>query len=276
MTHSSILTTKEIEQQAVNIVSDFLQQFSPPARPKVSYSFIREPESGDHQLHTHNEQSVQVEQRDGKIHLSVHTDYLLGIPVSALQGWLELKVALAMAESDSNYYKFNFQDQILPLMQIAGGAVYFIRELIEHLSRALKIYEATKTINNMSRGLPQVYYHFYTYNPTTEAKELYKKLLPHNWSRASHLCRKLGSYLALSYLAENDVGFSSTLLNDWHKEYGLTENDRAFMEEMVHIAAHNRDREFSFRMVEMFKSLKESLLVGSRENRAAYNSELTI
>jgi hypothetical protein len=143
---------------------------------------------------------------------------------------------------------------------------------VEHLSRALKTYEATRVIIKMNRGLPQVYYYFYAYNPTAETRELYQKLLPHNWSRASHLCRKLDSYLALFYLAANDVGFSPTLLNDWQKNYGLTQKDQAFMEDMAFIADHNRDQEFSFRMVEMFKLLKESLLVGNSDDATADNS----
>jgi hypothetical protein len=33
-----------------------------------------------------------------------------------------------MIESDKDFGRFNFQTQILPLMQVAGGALYFIRE----------------------------------------------------------------------------------------------------------------------------------------------------
>lgn len=271
--HSNLKTIVEIEQQTVDFVSDFLQQVSCPDCPKVNYSFINQPDCQALQQNADYQHSIRVEQRDNKIQLSVWTSNLVGIPAGALRGWLESKVVLAMIESDKGFGQFNFQTQILPLMRVAGGALYFIRELVEHLSRALKTYEATGVIIKMNRGLPQVYYYFYVYNPTAEAKELYQKLLPHNWSRASHLCRKLDCYLALSYLAANDVGFSPTLLKDWQKNFGLTQKDQAFMKDMVFIANHYRDQEFSFRMVEMFKLLKESLLV-VRSDAAANDSGL--
>jgi len=269
--YSNLMTIKEIEQKTVDIVSDFLQQVSHQAPPEVKYTFINQPDGQALQQTIDCQNSIRVEQRDGKIHLSVSSNNLLGIPAGALQGWLDLKVVLAMIESDNGFCQFNFQNQILPLMRVAGGALYFIRELVEHLSRALKIFEATKIITKMNRGLPQVYYYFYVYNPTAEAEEFYKKLLPHYWSRASHLCRKLGDYVALSYLADHDVGFSYKLLEDWQEKHGLTDRDQAFMEDMALIAKQYTDREFSFRLVEMFKLLKESFLIARRDDAAANN-----
>lgn len=269
--HSDLMTIDDIEQQTLHIVSDFLQQISLSDCPEVNCSFINQPDGQGLQQNVAAQDSIRVEQRGGKIHLSICTGNLLGIPTGALQGWLELKVVLAMIESDNGFYQFNFQKQILPLMRVAGGALYFIRELVEHLSRALKIFEATRIITTMNRGMTQVYYYFYTINPTAENKELYRKLLPHNWSRASHLCRKLKDYIALSYLSDHDVGFSCKLLEDWQEKHGLTDKDQSFMEDMALIANQYTDREFSFRLIEMFKLLKESFLVARKDAAAANN-----
>lgn len=260
MIHKSILTTKdEIRQQAVNIISDFIEHAAHLNCPSVECSFIDRRD-------VENNQSVRITKRNDTFFLAICSDDILGIPSGALQGWLELDITYAIVEADSDLCRFNFQDQIMPLMPVAGGSLYFIRELVEHLSRALKKLEATKIIIKMDRGLPQAYYYFYRINPTAEDRILYKQLLPHNWSRASHLCRKLGDYLALSYLACRNGGFSRMLLSDWQKQYVYTEKDQAFMEKMVSTADHYQDSEFSFRLVEMFKLLKESLLIAGRDD----------
>ena len=265
ITHSYLMTSNEIEQQAAHIIREFLQHAAPPNCPPVEWAFIKEADSGLRQG-ADNSQSIKVVERDGTLHLSICSEDFLGIQDGALQGWLELEIVHAMVEADTNLNQFNFQNQILPLMPLSGSALYFIRELVELLSRALKRREATKIITKMDRGLPQVYYYFYSINPSVEDKELYKKFMPHNWTRASHLCGKLGDYMALSYLTDQGVGFSHSLLSDWQKQYGYTKKDQAFMENMVFIANHYQDREFSFRLVELFKLLKKTLLIAGSED----------
>lgn len=266
MIYSNLVTIDEVEQQASDIISDFLQQASFLDSPSVEYSLNKEPGYPGLRHNAESDHSIRVTERDGTFHLAICSEDLLGIPVGALQGWLELKIVLAMIKADAVGYQFNFQDQIMSLMPVAGGSLYFIRELVEHLSRALKQLEATKIIIKMDRGLPQAYYYFYRKHPTAEDRILYKQLLPHNWSRASHLCRKLGDYLALSCLACRKGGFSRMLLSDWQKQYVYIKKDQAFMEKMVSIADHYQDSEFSFRLVEMFKLLKESLLIDGRDD----------
>lgn len=273
--HSNLTTISEIEQQAEHIISEFRQQAPHLNFPLFECFFIKEIDKLRFLDSDDNDKSIQVEEHDGGLHLYIYSENLLGISYDALQGWLELKIVLAMMEADSALYQFNFQNQIRPLMMLTGGALLYIRELVEHLSLALKSYEATKIIIGINRGLPQVYFYFYTFNTTAEVRELYQKLLPHNWSRASHLCRKLGYYMALSCLADNNVGFSSTLLKEWQKKYGLTEKDQAFMEDMVMVAGNFQDHDFSFRLVEMFKVLKESLLVASNDDTAVNDSGLS-
>ena len=265
ITHSYLMTSDEIEQQAAHIIREFLQHAAPPNCPLVEWAFIKEADSGLRQG-ADNSQSIKVVDRDGTLHLSICCEDFLGIPAGAMQGRLELEIVHAMVEADTNLNQFNFQNQILPLMPLSGSALYFIRELVELLSRALKRREATKIITKMDRGLPQVYYYFYSINPTAEDRKIYKKFMPHNWTRANHLCGKLCEYMALSYLTDQGVGFSHSLLSDWQKQYGYTKKDQAFMENMVFIADHYQDREFSFRLVELFKLLKKTLLIAGSED----------
>ena len=276
ITNSYLTTSNEIEQYSVHIIREFLQHAAPLNCPPVKWAFIKGSDSPGPRQGNDNGLSIKVVELDGALHLSICSEDFLGIPAGALQGWLELEIIHAMVEADTNLYRFNFQNQILPLMPLSGSALNFIRELVEHLSRALKKVEATKIITKMDRGLPQVNYYFYAINPTTEDRKIYKKFMPHNWTRASHLCRKLGEYMALSYLTDQGVGFSHSLLSDWQKQYGYTEKDQAFMEEMAFIADHYQDREFSFRLVEMFKTLKESLLIAGSDDTTTNNPGLTV
>ena len=275
-THTCLATSKEIEQSAVRIIHDFLQHAAPSNCPPVEWAFIKKPGYLKRRQGTGNNPSIQAAELHGALHLSICYEDFLGIPTGVLQGWLELEIVHAMVEADTNFYQFNFQNQILPLMPLAGSGLYFIRELVEHLSRGLKRLEATKIITRMGRGLPQVYYYFHTINPTAEDKELYEKVMPHNWTRAGHLCRKIGEYMALSYLTDQNVGFSHALLSDWQKQYGFTEKDQTFMEDLVFIADHFKDREFSFRLVEMFKLLKKTLLDTGGDDTAASNPGLIV
>lgn len=275
-THTYLKTSGEIEKKAVHLTREFLQHAVSLNSPPVEWTFIKVPDSRRLRKSTDHDQSIRVVERNGTLYISICSKDLLLIPLGALQGWLELKIVHAMIEADTNLYRFNFQNQILPLMPLSGSALYFIRELVEHLSRALKKREATKIITKMDRGLPQVYYYFHTINPTVEDRKLYKKSLPHNWTRASHLCGKLGEYMALSYLADQGIGFSNSLLSDWQKLYGFTEKDQAFIGDLKSIANHFQDHEFSFRLVEMFKFLRKTLLIAGSDDSGANNPGLIV
>ena len=100
--------------------------------------------------------------------------------------------------------------------------------------------------------------------------------MPHNWTRASHLCGKLGDYMALSCLTDQGVGFSHSLLSDWQKQHRFIDKDQAFMGNMVFIADHYQDREFSFRLIEMFKLLRETLLIAGSDDTIANNPGLIV
>lgn len=271
ITDSCLTTSNEIEQYTVLAIDEILQHVPPSNCLPVKWTFIKEADSPGLRQSAVNGQSIKVTEQNGTLHLSICSEDFIGIPTGALQGWLELEIVYAMIKADTNSYRFNFQRHIFPLMPLSGSALYFIRELVEHLSRALKRLEATKIITKMDRGLPQLYYYFHTINPTAEDKDLYKKLMPHNWSRASHLCRKVSEYIALSYLTDRGVGFSHSLLSDWQKQYGYSKKDQTFIEDLVFVGDHYQDRKFSFRLVEMFKLLRDNLLIAGSDDIAANN-----
>jgi hypothetical protein len=277
MINTSLKTACEIEQKAVNITREFLQYVGPPNNYPVEWPLIKK--TSCHILGKCSDSSKSIKvfmETGGTLHISIYPDNILGIPAGALQGWLELEITQALFMADSDQYTFNFKNQIQPLMPVAGSSLYFIRELAEGLSRSLKKLDATKFIMRIDRGLPQVYYSFYLIAPAGEERELYENLLPHNWTRASHLCRKLADYIALSCLAEKGVGFSQLLLSEWPQQLGLIRADRVFMEEAAFVARQYHGDGFSVQLVEMFKMLRDSLLLVRSEDTAPNSPNLSV
>ena len=261
MTYYSLKTASEIKQRADHFTREFLQRVGPPNDCPVMWTLSNRPFCQPLGKCSDNSKAIQAYNENGTLHISIHPDNILGIPAGALQGWLELEIAQALLMADPALYGFNFKNQIQPLMPVAGSSLYFIRELAEHLSRSLKKLDATKFIMRIKRGLPQVYYYFYLIAPTAEERKLYINLIPHNWSRASHLCRKLAEFIALSCLAEEGVGFSQPLLSEWPEQLGLIPADQVLMEEMAFVARQYHGNGFSVQLVEMFKLLRDSLLL---------------
>jgi hypothetical protein len=258
MINTSLKTACEIEQKAVNITREFLQYVGPPNNYPVEWPLIKK--TSCHILGKCSDSSKSIKvfmETGGTLHISIYPDNILGIPAGALQGWLELEITQALFMADSDQYTFNFKNQIQPLMPVAGSSLYFIRELAEGLSRSLKKL-------------------FYLIAPAGEERELYENLLPHNWTRASHLCRKLADYIALSCLAEKGVGFSQLLLSEWPQQLGLIRADRVFMEEAAFVARQYHGDGFSVQLVEMFKMLRDSLLLVRSEDTAPNSPNLSV
>jgi hypothetical protein len=278
MTNTALKTACEIEQQAVYITREFLQHVGPPN----NYYPGELPLNNKISCHilgkcSDSTKSIKVfKETGGTLHISIHPENILGIPAGALQGWLELEITQALFTADSDLYTFNFRNQIQPLMPVAGSSLYFIRELAEGLSRSLKKLDAAKFIMRIDRGLPQVYFYFFLLAPTGEERELYKNLLPHNWTRASHLCRRLPDYIALSCLADKGVGFSQLLLSEWPQQLGLIRADRVFIEEVAFVARQYHGDGFSVQLVEMFKILRDSLLLVRSQDTAPNISNLSV
>ena len=154
ISHSYLTTSNEIEQQAIHIIREFLHHAAAPNCPPVEWTFIKKADSLGLRQGAVNGQSIKVVERNGTLHLSICSEDFIFIPAGALQGWLELEIVYAMIKADTNSYRFNFQRQIFPLMPLSGSALYFIRELVEHLSRALKRLEATKNYYQNESGTP--------------------------------------------------------------------------------------------------------------------------
>ncbi len=184
-------------------------------------------------------------------------EILKGIPVLALQGWLDRELASYLMEARKELYQFNFSRQILPFFPVSGSAVNLIRHMIEHLKSGLKGYDATKIIIDLDHGMSQVYYHFFKINPSPEEKYNYQQIIQHNWIRASFLCQKLNEFMSICLLADRDIGFSRNLKSYWWKynEYMLLE-DKTLLEQIAAIPDKYVRKSFSYKLIEMFRKIQ--------------------
>lgn len=265
--HQSLEEPGEVKRCANQIVTEFLHSFAIDERPEV-HLFFSETTAPQQKWQTEGSMPpIQAQVNNGTHELVVCPEILVPIPHIALQGWLELQIATSMVRARADWGQFNFRSQILPLMRLAGGSLYFVRGLVEYLSRSLTRLETTRTIKRMDRALPQVYYYFFTITPTDEEKRLYRRSLPHNWSRAGFLCSALMEYMGLSYLAGHGIGFSRALKEDWQHQYGYLHDDQAFLDEMVSVACQSMDQGFSTRLTAMFTVLRNKLLIPNNSER---------
>ena len=171
--HNRLQTPQEIEQHANQIVGDFLQYITSNKHPLTEWVFSQATEPLQSRREGGIGRPIRAVTKKSVLELQICPEDLLGITYIALQGWLELEITRSTEEAKADSCQFNFQNQIRPLMYLAGSGLYFVRELVEHLSRSLIRRETTKMIHQMGRGLPQVYYYFHTLNFSEEEKKFY-------------------------------------------------------------------------------------------------------
>lgn len=265
--HKSLEKPEEVERCANQIVTDFLHSFAIDERPDV-HLFFSEKTAPQQKWQTEDSMPpIRARVNKGTHELVVCPEILVPIPHIALQGWLELQITTSLVKTRADWGQFNFRSQILPLMRLAASSLYFVRGLVEYLSRSLIRLETTRMIRRMDRALPQVYYYFFTIAPSDGEKRLYRRSLPHNWSRAGFLCSALVEYMGLSYLAGHGIGFSRALKEDWQHQYDYLHEDQVFLDEMFSVACQSMDQGFATRLTAMFKVLRNNLLIPDNSRR---------
>ncbi len=75
--HSNLSTINEIQQQAVHIISEFQQHASHLNFPPLEWTFIKEFDNPRLQYSDDNNKSIQVEEHEGTLHLTIYSENLL-------------------------------------------------------------------------------------------------------------------------------------------------------------------------------------------------------
>ncbi len=206
-----------------------------------------------------NQDPVYCEGKSRQITLHLCVEDLKGIHTSALQGWVDLELALFILKQTPEKHYFNFSKQILPLFNVTGGAVPYIRNMVEYIKMVLLTHLATKRILDQDRGLLQVHYYLYKMGLNFGEQEVYDTLANHSWQRSFFLLKKLQEYLPILML--DDLGFYRGFKDTfWDCHRFITSEDRMLIEELTQIPDALIAEPFANRLVAVFELIKRTLL----------------
>ncbi len=185
---------------------------------------------------------------------------LMDIPIPALQGWIDLELAALSLSLQDGAFKFNFNREILPLMDVSGAAKQFIRYLVFNLETLVKRIQAVQLLLDMDHGLPLCAYYYTTISPSGDDKENYENLLPHRWTKAIFICKKCKEYNPLIFLAQQGI-FTELETYWWACHDYILPEDRRLMEGLADISLRSDDSSFSEQIVLLFQAVKSNLLI---------------
>jgi len=263
-----IQNSDELRQYSRRIVDDFLKRVEDLSFSAVDFNFCETREAFCARHKTSFLDSIIFESEDDQGMIQICEEDLLGIPVLALQGWINQVLSYHSLENEPEILQFNFSDLIKPLFPTLGLAEDIIRQLVKGLHSGMKAYLATRKVVDMGDALAQVHFYFYRINLNSEEMINYQLMLPHQWIRLLFLSRKLEEFLPIYFL--NNMGFSSELKLFWSKSHGyLLSADRNLLEELAMVTTGKARKHYAETIVKMFLKLRPRLAYG--EDR--YSSE---
>jgi len=263
-----IQNSDELRQYSRRIVDDFLKRVEDLSFSAVDFNFCETREAFCARHKTSFLDSIIFESEDDQGMIQICEEDLLGIPVLALQGWINQVLSYHSLENEPEILQFNFSDLIKPLFPTLGLAEDIIRQLVKGLHSGMKAYLATRKVVDMGDALAQVHFYFYRINLNSEEMINYQLMLPHQWIRLLFLSRKLEEFLPIYFL--NNMGFSSELKLFWSKSHGyLLSADRNLLEELAMVTTGKARKHYAETIVKMFLKLRPLLAYG--EDR--YSSE---
>ena len=253
-----IQNSDELRQYSRRIVDDFLKRVENLSFSAVVLNFSETREAFCARHKTSFLDSIIFEIENDQRMIQMCEEDLMGIPVLALQGWINQVLSFHSLENEPEIIQFNFSDLIKPLFPTLGLAENIIRQLVEGLHSGMKAYLAARKVVDMGDALAQVHFYFYRINPNSEEMVNYQLMLPHQWIRLLFLSRKLEEFLPIYFL--NNMGFSSELKFFWSKSHGyLLSADKNLLEELAMVTAGKTSKHFADTIIKMFLKLRPRL-----------------
>ncbi|MBT3255591.1 MAG: hypothetical protein HN366_03905 [Deltaproteobacteria bacterium] len=203
---------------------------------------------------------VLAKQDGARTNLHLSGPDLVGIPVTAFQGGLDLELATVVLGRRKSDFQFNFRREILPLINVSGTAKQVIRYLVHHLEAVVKQLKAVELVLDMAHGLPLCAYYYMLISPSNEDKENYRNLVPHHWTRAIFISKKCKEHAAIVFLAQQGI-FAELEAYWWACHDYILPEDKHLLEELGHISSQSNPKRFSKRVVVLFETVKSNLLM---------------
>lgn len=252
-----IISSYELQKYSRHFVNEFLREVEIYPPIVIDISFYPSHAAYQTEIKMSHLGPVYSERQDNCLTIHVCEEALMGIPLLALKGWLDQELTCCLLKLQPEFYQFNFNKQILPLVPVSGSAVNLLRHMVEHLKYGLNRFLVTRMIIDSGHGLSQVCFYSFKMNPSSEERDNYHRIIPHHWIRASFLCEKFKEFMPISLLADRNITFSRDLKSVWwkHHEY-LTHEDRILLEDLVIIPDKYSDAPYSVKLIEMFRKLQ--------------------
>lgn len=259
--NSQIIPQEEIQLYSQHVMDEFLKKtvvYPPLVIELIFYPTHRAFKEDPKRSYAG---TIFSERQEDRFSIHLCKACLKDITYLALQGMLEREMALCIQKLQLEFYCCNFKREIFPIMPVTGLAENHMREVVEKLECALKNYLATQMLIEMRLGLPQVYFYFFKINPDIADPENYQVVIPHHWTRALFLCRKLIEFMSIFLLEKRNVDFCRDLKSCWLKynDYLLPE-DLNLLETLASLPDQQDSSPYPAKLVEMFKHVKTQLL----------------
>ncbi len=256
-----IIPSEKFQEYSRNFVAEFLKKTDDSRSYTIDLSFYPTRAAYEAIPARAIAGPVYSEQHGGHFTIHICEESLNNIPSLALQGWLAHEIILCIQKRQPEFNQLNFGKNILPLMPVSGLAENHIREVVSSLEMGLRNYFATKTLIEMGEGFQQAHFYFFRISPIVEDQLNYQKVLPHPWTKALFLCRKLREFMPIYGLADNNVEFSQDLTAYWWRvhEYLMPE-DEFFLRELAGIPHRYSHASYPDIVIEVFKKVKSQFL----------------
>jgi hypothetical protein len=260
---SKIADSLELQRYSQHFLEDFLEKEETIIYPPLDVNlFFHQSREAYNQDPKRAFAGPVFSEKNGD-HFTIHLceECLKDIPSLALQGWLVQELSLCIQKLQPEFYKCNFRSKIYPLWPVIGLAENHMREMVEDIETSLKKYLAIRQIIDLGLGASQVYFYFYSVNPSSEDKTHYEEAIPHGWTKALFLCRKLKEFIPIFLLAGKNVEFSIDLKSYWLKAHDyLLPEDVTLLKILAGIPEELQGAQYSDKVAEMFKKVKARLL----------------
>ncbi len=155
-----IISSYELQKYSRHFVNEFLREVEIYPPIVIDISFYPSHAAYQTEIKMSHLGPVYSERQDNCLTIHVCEEALMGIPLLALKGWLDQELTCCLLKLQPEFYQFNFNKQILPLVPVSGSAVNLLRHMVEHLK-----YGLNRFINGFLDLLTVTFINKYTKKP---------------------------------------------------------------------------------------------------------------
>ncbi len=253
-----IETSQKLKSHTEEFIDTFTNKFDAPNKPVIKLKISDKSVFSSHEdeaLHP----PVVLLLPDGSPVLYLRSEELVGRPASILEGGLAMELAaMLLLQQHPEDFRLNFEREILPMFNLSGSAVQFLRRLVMYLETGLRRLQAVRLVIDKGYGGYLLYYYFSIFQPSDQDHRHYKKIIPHQWMRAMYLARKASVWMPLTILDELDI--SSGLQEFWWDCHTyLMPEDHQLLVDLAAIPGRMDNQSFASHTAAMSRAIRHRL-----------------